>query len=212
MGLNGRRCEKLNRQRCGFTLVELMAVTVVIAVLVGIILGTTKAINRQSSYAQARNEMVTVALAIDRFRSDNGRYPTSSVVRISYSGLAEITNSALLYAQLTQGSKRYLNPPAPWCRSYNSLTYLVDPWGKAFNYFCTYPVQPAVVSNGVSNLGYVSGGQMNLLTYDLFSYGPDGITYVLGGIWTAWGNNSKWYDPLQQSDADDVTNWKPRSR
>jgi len=212
MGLLGRRREKMNGQRRGFTLVELMAVTVVIAVLVGIILGTTKAINRQSSYAQARNEMTALALAIDRFHSDTGRYPTSSLVRISYSGLAEITNSALLYAQLAQGSKTYLNPPALWCRSYYSLTYLVDPWGKAFNYFCTYPVQPAVVSNGVSNLGYVSGGQMNPLTYDLFSYGPDGITYAANGIWTAWGNNAKWYDPLQQSDADDVTNWKPRSR
>ena len=189
---------------------ELLAVVAVIAILAGTIFGTGKYINRKSSFSQARAEMAALALAIEGFQSDNGRYPTSSAVRISYSGLAEITNSALLYAQLTQGAKRYLNPRAQWCRTYYSLTYLVDPWGKAYNYFCTYPIQTTAVNNAVSNCGFVTGGQMNPLTYDLFSYGPDGITYVANGNGPAWGNNASWYTSSLRSDNDDVTNWKPK--
>jgi len=62
---------------------------------------------------------------------------------------------------------------------------IVDPWGRPINYYHTTPVQPiATATNSIPEnpiayplMNAVVGGQVNLATYDLMSYGPDMSTY-----------------------------------
>ena len=169
----------------GFTLIELLAVAVVIAVLAGMLLSLNHYVNLRSNTLRTKAEIAALGTAIEMFRTDNGTYPTSSLVRTDPTStnlnrygyiFAEVTNSALLYAQLVGGTgRRYFRPSSKqWTNIYvwadrdaittaytnvtNSINYLIDPWGKPYNYFRTYPLTTA---------------QVNQVTYDLLSAGPD---------------------------------------
>ena len=176
------------RQSHGFTLVEMMAVAVVIAVLAGLLIGLTHYVNLRSNILRTKAEIAALSTAIEMFRADYGTYPTSSIQRFDTNSFgviyAQVTNSALLYSQLVaNGGKRYFNPTSKqWTNTFlyttNGLAYLtsnisffIDPWGKPYDYFRTYPTTTA---------------QVNQATFDLISAGPD----------------------RRFNSADDIVNWK----
>ena len=159
----------------GFTLIELMAVAAIIGVLAGILVGATHYVNMRNNILRAKAEMSALSTSIEMFRSDYGTYPTSSLVKFDTNSFgviyAQVTNSALLYSQLVAtGGRRYFTPTSKqWTNSFlyttNGLTYLtsnisflVDPWGKPYNYYRTYPPTTS---------------QVNQVTFDLISAGPD---------------------------------------
>jgi prepilin-type N-terminal cleavage/methylation domain-containing protein len=219
------------QSRRGFTLVELLAVVAIICVLVGAILGVAKYANRQTSVSRARAQMATLQTAIEMYKADVGYYPASTIVRFSGSGSAELSNSWLLYRALTQ-PKLYYNATKLDIASgsivdyttnqatvpVRNVTYFKDPWGQPWNYYRPNPPQSAslILTNvcgswpvGPFFASSAIGGQMNSASFDLFSFGPDGCTWIpgsaAGGCSYAW----RWYgDQTQPQHAtDDINNW-----
>jgi general secretion pathway protein G len=75
---NSTRTRKLLQGRTGFTLIEIMVVIAVLAILAALVapnifghLGTAKDV-------AARSQMEMIGAALDSYRLDNGRYPTTS--------------------------------------------------------------------------------------------------------------------------------------
>jgi type II secretory pathway pseudopilin PulG len=208
-----------------------MAVIVVIAIAAGIMLGVAGYVQRRVAVATARSELAVLETALEAYKSDWGFYPATTIARISGDGSKEALNNFLLYRALSGGctkcTKQYLVFPAQEMRT-NQITLLptiCDPWGTPFNYYnspaTTYGVSNAIPANwGSGNWygGYACGGQVNLSSYDLFSYGPDQYTYVPAAVAYGYGGNGAdyaWsYGPLgggftnPATAFDDITNWK----
>jgi general secretion pathway protein G len=121
----------------GFTLIEILVVVAVIAVLAALVapnvfqhLGTA-----QDAAARAQIEMLGAAL--DGYRLDNGRYPTTA------QGLDALRQEPTTDPRPRNWRGPYLRREVPF-----------DPWDNPYV--------------------YVSPGEHNPPSYDLFSYGADG--------------------------------------
>lgn len=207
---------QLKKQRCGFTLVELMAVVVIICFLVGTISAIGKYVNRQMGIARAKAQMAALQMALEAYKADVGYYPASTWVRYSGYGSAELSNAACLYRALTK-PKCYYHARQADVGSSGWFTYFKDPWGTPWNYYRPAVPQPTTlvvcnISSAVPTLplafsSYAYGGQHNLVTYDLFSFGPDKTTTIIGaspiGAYM-WANSE--YEPGH--DSDDIVNWQ----
>ena len=167
------------KQSRGFTMIELLAVIVVIVMLVTVVVKVGGYVKQKSNIVRAKGEIAAMSVALERFKSDNGRYPTSSTVRalVDFSGAGTmspvITNGILLYTQLTSPQQYGSFKPSQLMVSTNNLdvvfsgstqsfrafTCIIDPWGHPYNYYRTYPVQT---------------DQVNQTTFDLWSSGPNG--------------------------------------
>ncbi len=180
----------------GFTLVELLVVVVIIAILVTLVLGIASYAQDRGKRSRASVEMATLSLACEQFKQDNGRYPTSSVYRISMTYSVESHDSSLLYQQigsyLSSSNLKVGTNVFDVCGqtdiSATNFFAMMDPWETPYNYYCTY--SPLTTATNViatcfgiwgpndSTEGTISmGGQRNAVTFDLFSYGPDRKTY-----------------------------------
>ena len=180
----------------------------------GTLIAVAKYVNRQLGVTRAKTQLAALQMALDAYKADVGYYPASTWVRYSGYGLAELSNSACLYRALTR-SKRYYNGRQVDIGATGSLTYFLDPWGTAWNYY--RPALPQPTNLIVSNVpgtwmtipqGYQSyawGGQHNQTTYDLWSYGPDKITTVPGAI----AGGYMWASSVTDigRDTDDIVNW-----
>ena len=188
-----------------FTLVELMAVIVVICVLVGALIGVAKYANRQIGITRVKAQMAALQLALEAYKADMGYYPASTWVRYSGYDEAELSNSACLYRALTQ-SKRYYNARKVDIGVTGQYTFFIDPWGTAWNYYRPALPQPTslIVCNGPGDNSYAWGNQHNPLTYDLYSFGPDKTTSIPGA------NPNNWAFSVGSTgrDTDDIVNWK----
>ena len=224
--------------RAGFTLVELLAVVVVILVLASIMVGVTGYVQKSMAISTTRAQLAAIQAALEMYKADWGFYPPTGPGRISNTGVKESSNNATLFFALSpanssgntncattnciytivrQGRKTYLRFPAAQIQtnSTTALPNICDPWGTPFNYYCSPNTPYAVLNNYPdpvtgTNTGYAAGGQVNGLTYDLFSYGPDRLTYVPGAVY-ANGNFSGWYKAkwtAHSSANDDIGNFK----
>jgi len=182
-----------NRKTCSFTLVELLAVVAIIAMLLAIVLGGALYTKQKSNITRARAEVAALGMAMESFKNDYGRYPTSGLVRAlgAFSGAGTlspvITNGSLLYLQLVSPKSYYNFKPSQLLvytnsatiiygtgtQTFNAFTCIIDPWGHPYNYYRTYPVQ---------------ADQVNQMTFDLWSCGPNGANENGGG--------------------DDISNWR----
>jgi general secretion pathway protein G len=167
----------------GFTLLELLAVFVIIVTLAGMILGVTKYAATNAATSRARAEIATMETALESFKNDNGAYPLSTVNRDSGYGSSpgpnEKSNSHILYGYLSgtipPGSKQYFKFKLNQLREdppNSGYYYIVDPFGNPYNYYC--------------NPGALD--QTNQPTFDLWSYGPNGLN--------------------DEGSGDDISNWR----
>ena len=203
-----------------FTLVELLAVMLVIVVLAGISIGVASYTQKKMQTQIARTQLALIGVALENYKADWGFYPATTPVRISTTYSAESTNNAYLYSALFAHGKKYLSgfPPSQIrTNQATGLTNIVDVFGIPFNYynspgttFGVSNVMPYATMNVDSNTGYTVGGQVNQATYDLFSYGPDHYTSVPGAISTG-GSYPPWKPGAwawASSANDDITNWR----
>ena len=220
----------------GFTLVELMAVMVVILMLAGIALRVSNYVQMRVATSATKTQIATIGAALEMYKADWGYYPQTTPNRISATGFWESTNNWILYCALTgaNGGKKYLRFPANqlrlntqgtrnlWTGAINQnggLTNVLDVWGTPLNYFCSPSatfsnVQDCMYTNA-QNYGYVVGGQVNIGSFDLWSYGPDHFTFIPGGRYFISGacggfNIYPWYNMMwvkTNSALDDVTNF-----
>ncbi|HYA27089.1 MAG TPA: type II secretion system major pseudopilin GspG [Thermodesulfovibrionales bacterium] len=106
-----RRC--LVSDKSGFTLVELLVVMVIIGLLATLVApGLIKQLGK-SQQAAAKSQIASLEQALDKFRLDVGRYPSSQ----------EGLNSLLT------------NPGVDsWDGPYVKSSLLNDPWGRPYHY------------------------------------------------------------------------------
>jgi general secretion pathway protein G len=117
---------------------EMMIVIAIIGVL-AVLVGPSVFRNLGVANATAaRSQVEILAVALESFRMDTGRYPTSEeglrILRVIPSGL---------------------NPPVGWQGPYLRKPVPFDPWKRPYV--------------------YRSPGQHNPDSYDLFTYGRDGV-------------------------------------
>ena len=127
-----------------FTLIEMMAVMVIIALLAGIVIGTAGYIQRKAATARAEAEIHAMEMALESYKNDNGGYPIATVI-------------AAVYTALAGGPKIYMSFKADQLSISGSTTNIIDPFGTAYNYTCNAS----------------AGGNYNRATFDLWSNGPD---------------------------------------
>lgn len=104
----------MNGHQRGFTLLELMVVLVIIGLLAGIVAPNLFKNVGKSEVTTARAQIDALAKALEQYRLDNGRYPTTQ------EGLAALTRNP---ANAPYWDGPYLKKEAP-----------ADPWHNAYIY------------------------------------------------------------------------------
>jgi general secretion pathway protein G len=103
-----------DRPQFGFTLLELLVVVVIIGLLVGYVAPRYFGQVGKSEVTTAKAQIDALEKALDQYRLDTGRYPTTEL------GLAALVN-------------RPSNEPK-WNGPYLRKDVPLDPWGKAYVY------------------------------------------------------------------------------
>ncbi len=150
-----------NSSPAGFTLVEMLVVLVIVVMLAALTVGAAKYALTRAANTRAQSEIAAMELALEHYKSDNGAYPKSTTIRHSPSppgtwGNIEINNSASLCSAL---AGKYFTFKPNQLAVAGVSTYVVDPFGAPYNYYCN-PGAP---------------DQTNTASFDLWSYGPNGI-------------------------------------
>jgi general secretion pathway protein G len=103
--------------RSGFTLIEVLVVVVIIAILASIVAPNVfKHVDTAKNVA-AQAQIATLGAALDAYRLDNGRYPTTE------QGLASLWQQPATAPRPSNWRGPYLRQPPP-----------ADPWGASFVY------------------------------------------------------------------------------
>ena len=128
------------RRRRGFTLIEIMAVVVIMGMLMATLAVGIAGQLSKAEISNAKAQITRLEQSLEFYRLDNRRFPTTD------QGLEA------LISQPT-------SPPIP--KHYSPAGYLdsrqmlEDPWGEPFQ--------------------YLMPGEKNPYTFDIWSYGPDGV-------------------------------------
>lgn len=120
--------------RSGFTLIEVLVVVVIIAVLASIVAPNVFRHVDTAKGVAAQAQISTLSAALDAYRLDNGRYPSTE------QGLAALWQAPASGARPANWRGPYLRQPVP-----------VDPWGAPY----VYKAPGEHVANGfdLSSLG-----------------------------------------------------------
>ena len=114
---DGRRWARKGQRRRGFTLIELLVVIVVLGVLATLVAPNVFRHVGTAKEATARAQIEMLGAALDAFRLDTGRYPTTE------QGLAALWNAPSVEPRPINWRGPYLRKPVP-----------LDPWGAAYVY------------------------------------------------------------------------------
>jgi general secretion pathway protein G len=105
------------RPPSGFTLIEVLVVVVIIAVLASIVAPNVFKHVDTAKNVTAQAQISTLGAALDAYRLDNGRYPTTE------QGLAALWTQPSTAPRPSNWRGPYLRQPPP-----------ADPWGASFVY------------------------------------------------------------------------------
>ncbi len=121
----------------GFTLIEILVVIVVIAILATLVAPNIFQHVGAAKDATAKSQIEMLGAALDAYRLDNGRYPSTE------QGLAALWE------------KPTSDPPANWRSPYLRKPVPLDPWGRAYLYMSPGQVNP----QGYDLLSYGADGK-----------------------------------------------------
>lgn len=111
--------------RAGFTLIEVLVVIAVIAMLAALVAPNVFQHVGTAKDATARSQIELLGAALDAYRLDNGRYPTTD------QGLGAL-----------QGEPTIQPLPSNWRGPYLRKAVPVDPWGAPFIYLSPGEINP----------------------------------------------------------------------
>ena len=123
--------------RSGFTLIEILVVIVVIAILATLVAPNIFQHVGAAKDATAKSQIEMLGAALDAYRLDNGRYPSTE------QGLGALWE------------KPTVDPPANWKAPYLRKPVPLDPWGRAYVYL--FPGQAN--AQGYDLLSYGADGK-----------------------------------------------------
>ena len=126
-----------HRRRSGFTLIEILVVIVVIAILATLVAPNIFQHVGAAKDATAKSQIAMFGAALDAYRLDNGRYPSTE------QGLAALWE------------KPAIDPPANWRSPYLRKPVPLDPWGHPYSYLSPGQVNP----QGYDLLSYGADGK-----------------------------------------------------
>jgi general secretion pathway protein G len=132
-----RRLPSGRRRTRGFTLIEILVVIVVIAILATLVAPNIFQHVGAAKSATAKSQIEMLGTALDAYRLDNGRYPTTQQ---GLNALWEIPT---------------IDTPTNWRGPYLRKAVPPDPWGAAYIYLS--PGQ--VTLNGYDLLTYGADGR-----------------------------------------------------
>lgn len=217
-----------------------MAVVLIILSITAITMGVVGYVQKKVAITNTRALIASMESALELYKNDWGYYPQSFTGRVSSSGGIESLNNWLLLRALSGNcancKKVYMRVPPSLLKigigagstniltstngnlySVGGFTNICDPWGLPYNYYCA-PKTPFGIMNNVyayptnvnANNAYSCGGQVNIGSFDLFSYGPDRVTYVAPNLaYGSWGDGP-WVNTAFKSTSsalDDITNF-----
>src|SRR5919197_5302591 len=125
-GAEGARSHMRTCRTRGFTLIEILVVIVVIAVLASLVAPNVFTHVGEAKNVTAGSQIEMLGAALDAYRLDNGRYPTTA------QGLAA------LWQAPAQDPR-----PASWNGPYLRKDVPLDPWGRPYAYKCPGEHTPA---------------------------------------------------------------------
>jgi len=145
--------------RAGFTLLELLAVLLVVGLLAGMVIGVGQRAAERGRVARAQAELAVLGAALEAYRLSYGDFPrTDDAVQLL---------RALLGRRGPDSERMVAGRPLLEAARFTMVgEVLLDPWGRAYCYAYKSP------AGGWTNPGYV-----------LYSAGPDGtqISRLLAG-------------------------------
>jgi len=103
------------KQQRGFTLIEIMVVVVILGILAAIVVPKIMSRPDEARIVKARQDIMAIQSALDLYRLDNGRYPTTDQ---GLAALVEVPTSEPL--------------PTNWKSYLKSLP--IDPWNHPYQY------------------------------------------------------------------------------
>jgi general secretion pathway protein G len=128
---------RARRRRSGFTLIEILVVIVVIAILATLVAPNVFQHVGAAKDATAKSQIEMIGAALDAYRLDAGRYPTTQ------QGLAALMETPTI------------DPPTSWRGPYLRKAIPMDPWNRPYVYLSPGEANPS----GYDLLSYGADGQ-----------------------------------------------------
>lgn len=158
------------RHLAAFTLIELMAVIVIIVILAGLVVGGMGFVTDRQAKEKAKTQIKLLEKALEDYKLDNGTYPIATNAEGKTS--TNILFQRLYWdgAKTTPPGKIYLAELDPttnrqgWTEGTGANTKIIDPWGQEYRY-----------RSGVDASGATNANAQNP-DFDLWSIGKDGQT------------------------------------
>ncbi len=143
-----QRLKRACRRKDGLTLVELMAVTMVMAIIAGIVLGIAGYASRRADESRAQANLQVLRTLLDAYRLEYGQYPSEALS--SWDGSDEETVGwANIFGPVDLKDTDSWQP-IDWRDHVDAVRYF-DPWGRPYHY-----------------------ARSGRFSFDLFSHGPTG--------------------------------------
>jgi len=146
-----------------FTLVELMFVVAIIGLIAGIVLGAAGGVQKKAARDQAKAEIKSMLVALERYRNERGVYPLA----------ANNPSSSALYTNLTNYMTFRTNQI--------SGQQVLDSYG--------YPYWYRLATNGTESSA--SSASMMSETVEVWSVGPNGKSGYTNRIPNRTDSNNK---------------------
>ena len=139
------------RSISGFTLIEILVVIVVITALAALVAPNVFRHVATANAAAARSQIEMLGAALDAYRMDNGRYPSTA------QGLDALWSEPM-------------GEPTPrnWRGPYIRKEVPLDPWGNAYEYLSPGQVNPSgydLVSYGADGLPNGDGENADIVSW-----------------------------------------------
>jgi general secretion pathway protein G len=181
------------RHPAAFTLIELMAVIVIIVILAGLVVGGMGFVSERQAKEKAKIQLKLLEQGLEAYKLDNGTYPIFGNTPTDGKGRTNILFRRLYWdgaSDATGDKKIYVpeldptNNKQGWIQGTGATATIVDPWGQEYRY-----------RSGVNDKGDPNADTQNP-DFDLWSMGKDGKTRA--------GRNDS---PSHPENRDDIRNF-----